>query len=602
MTEQRTRVETANRSMLRRLYRVASLTLFGGIFFSFPIGIAVHGQTVHHTRSSESSMQQHYDAAERFQSSGDMEQADFQYKLFLADALHHIANDRAHIGEYPQAAALFDEALKFTPDDSVLRLDYAEAALAARDSPKAKLLAQETLDSHPKSSDNRQSAKAHLILGRAFLKTNENEQAKKQFETAVAIDPNFENGYALATAHLALSDKRSAARIFKEMLAGFGDTAAIHMQFGLAYGNADDPEEAIQEFKKTIAEDSKFPGAHYSLGASYLLRSGDAAFTQAETEFRKELAIHPNDYFSYSQLGYIAMTQHKLPEAVSDLTHAAKLDPQNPDNFLLLGQIYTDMDRPSDAEAALRSAIAVATDPSRNHYQIKGAHYQLGRLLIQSGNIAEGKKEMQIAQDLLLQNKLLDKANVTGERFIKSPFPKTAATRPIDATAEAAVNRFEKQIGPAIADSYNNLGVIAAMDKNYANATGYFEQAAKWNPAMDGLDYNWGRAAFAAHLYTQAVGPLGRYLQAHPEDIGARSTLGATQYMDHDYAKALQTLQPIETHVDAVPTLAFVYAESMVRTGDFIHGIERLKALEQANPKSASIHAALAEAYRRSAQ
>jgi tetratricopeptide (TPR) repeat protein len=573
------------------------ILVFGGMFFQLSIATNIFGQTAHSVHSTVSSMQQHYDAAQRFQSSGDTDKAESEYKLFLADALSHIANGRSHIAEFTRAAPLFDEALKFTPDDAALRLDYAQAALTARDLPRAKLLSQGTLDSSPDKLKGRLNAKAHLILGRALLGMNENEQAVEQFAAAVAIDSNFENGYALAVAHLALSDKTSSATIFKEMLAGFGDTAAIHMQFGRAYGEADFPEEAIMEFKKALAEDNRLPGAHYSLGASYLLRSGTVDFAQAETEFRKELAIHPNDYFSYSQLGYIAMSQHKLQEAKSDLTRAAKLDPQNPDNFLLLGQIDVDLGGTSDAEAALRKAIEVTADPSRNHYQIRGAHYQLGRLLVEDGNTVEGKKEMAISQELLLQNKLQDVANVTGQPLVKSPFPKAALARPADSKASAALQEFENRVGPAIADSYNNLGVIRAVKEDYAEAAGYFEQAAKWNPTMEGLDYNWGRAAFSAHLYAQAVGPLDRYLQAHQKEVGARSTLGLAQYMAHDYAAALQTLQPIEANVDDVPSLNYAYADSMVKTGDLQPGIERLKALALANPNSVTLHQALGAGY-----
>lgn len=566
------------------------------LWFCIPISFYVtYAQPTSPLKKSNSAMQQHYESAVHLQSIGDIAQAESQYKLFLADALHSLATDRSQIGEYARAAPLFDEALKLTPDDPSLRLDYAEASLVGGDKPKAKSLAQDTLAVDPKS------ARAHLLLGRALLGMNENRQAKAEFEKAVALDANFEDGYALATADLALADMSGAARIFKEMLAGFGDTAAIHMQFGLAYGNADFPEQAIREFRDTIAEDQKYPGAHYSLGAAYLLRSGDTNFAAATAEFHKELAFHPDDYFSYSQLGYIAMTQHHLQEAVVDLTHATQLDPNNPDNFLLLGQIYAEMDKNAEAEAALRSAIAVTSDPSRNHYQIRGAHYQLGRLLIQAGNIVEGKKEMRISEDLLLQNKQLDKANVTGKPIRSSPFP-NAAAKPVDPEMEKAVNAFQTQIGPAIADSYNNLGVIAAIDKRYMDATGNFQQAAKWNPSMEGLDYNWGRAAFAAHLYPQALPPLTRYVQIHPDDVGARSTLGVTQYMVRNYNQALQTLQPILAHVDAVPALGFLYAKALVKTGDLHQGIGRLVALERSNPESAILHQELAEAYRKNAQ
>ncbi|HET9087369.1 MAG TPA: tetratricopeptide repeat protein [Acidobacteriaceae bacterium] len=545
--------------------------------------------------ADDTSMQEHYRSAIQMQASGDVSHAKSQYQAFLSEALDRIASDLAQAGEYPKAVPLFEQALLRAPQDRKVWADYAEAALIAGDITKAKHFAQQVAESEPKD------AKAHLLLGRVLLKMNDNRGARREFETAVALDPNFDDGYALATADLALADIKDASNIFREMQTGLGDTAALHMQFGLAYGNADDPEQAIHEFRKVIAKDPKFPGAHYSLGASYLRRSGDTDFPQAEAEFHKELAYHPNDSLSYSQLGYIAMAKHKLPEAVAYLSRAVQLNPQDADSFLLLGQIYGELGKRAEAESALRSAIAVTHDPSRNHYQIRGAHYQLGRLLIESGRVDEGKKEMKISEELLLKNKALDKANVTGNTFALSAFPGTTAA-PVDPQLAAQVKAFEKQLSPAIADSYNNLGVIAAMEKNYPAAAADFEQSAHWNPTVPGANANWGRAAFAAHLYAQAADPLQRHLAAHPEDESARSMLGVTRYMLGQDSAALQTLQPLRGHMDASPALSLVYAKLLVRTGDLQEGIEQLKTLEGRNPDSALVHQALQQAYARNNQ
>ncbi len=37
--------------------------------------------------------------------------------------------------------------------------------------------------------------------------------------------------------------------------------------------------------------------------------------------------------------------------------------------------MYFDTNRPTAAEADLRQAIKLTTDPSRNHYQIQKAHF-----------------------------------------------------------------------------------------------------------------------------------------------------------------------------------------------------------------------------------
>src|SRR6202789_711562 len=555
--------------------------------------IAVSGQGVPKARPAESPLQEHYDAAETLQGKGDLAQAAFQYKLFLAEALHRVANGRAQVGEYPEAVPLFDEAITLTPNHTALSMDYTKAALDAHDLLKAQHLAQGLIDSS--SARDGQTASLHRLLGQALLGLDDNKGARDQFADAVSISPTFENEYALAQAYLAMLDKDDAAKLFGKIQAEFGDTAQMHMQFGLAYWDADFREKAIPEIKKTLAKDRRFLDALYSLGAYYLKRSGETAFSEAEAEFRKELSIHPDDFYSYYELGYLAMNKHQLPEAARDLTRAAALNPYSDDTFLLLGDLDSQMGKSTDEEAALRRAIQLCTDPSRNHYQIRRAHYELGLLLIQEEKAEEGKKEMQIAQDMLLQNRKLDAANLAGKTIVRFPARKTDAIT--DPAAVAKVKQFEQQVGGAVADSFNNLGAISAQNEDYVSASAYFKQAAEWNPAMDGLDYNWGRAAFGARDYHQAVICLGRYMQTHPDDARPRVPLGMSQFMLSDYSDAIHTLSPLGAQLDTVPLLAYAYAESQVKTGDIDRGVYRLERLEEADPNLAAFPVALGEAY-----
>jgi tetratricopeptide (TPR) repeat protein len=216
-------------------------------------------------------------------------------------------------------------------------------------------------------------------------------------------------------------------------------------------------------------------------------------------------------------------------------------------------------------------------------------------LLIDEGKIEEGKREMQISQDLLLQNRKLDAANLTGKSILK--FPSRKPDRITDPVAAAWVKQFEQQIGPVIADSFNNLGAITAQQEDYTTASNYFKQAAQWSPGTEGLDYNWGRAAFGARDYHQAVLCLDRYMQAHSEDNRARVPLGMSQFMLSDYRAAVDTPSSVGAPLDTVPLLAYAYAESLVKTGDVERGIYRLEHLEEAVPNLAIVPVALGEAF-----
>ncbi len=580
--------------MLRRLINRRTAILSGVLLFALAASSA-RAQISAAGVTPQAALQEHYDSAQNFQTSGDLPQAAFQYKLFLSSALVQLAYNRSKAGDFPKAAQYFDASLALVPNDSTVQLEYAEAALAAKDLPKAQSLAQSVIDAEPKN------AKARRVLGRTLLQMNDLQAARGQLETAVALESDFENGYALATAYLALKDEKSAAKIFTEMLAAFGDSAPLRMNFGRAYGEYGYPELAIAEFKRAIAKDPKAPGVHYLLGASYVLSMGEIDFPLAIAEFNKELALYPNDYFSHSQLGYIYLSQHKLPEAVVELTRAVELDPRDPDAFLSLGQAYSELDKPADAEAALRKSIELTADPARNHYQVQRAHYLLGRILLQSNRADDGKKEMAISEQLsklsVQENQGKLRADSASQSEASASLKDSSASAPLDAEAVKQIAAYEKQIGPAIADSYNNLGVIAAGDNDLASALQYFEQAYIWNPALDTLDYNWGRAAFTAKRFDEAVGPLQRYMNAHPEDTGARATLGLNYFLGNNCKDALETFEPIGAQISSTPALAFAYAVCQTKAGDFDRGLASLKELALAHPHIVDNHRALAEAY-----
>jgi tetratricopeptide (TPR) repeat protein len=576
-------------------FRSIRILLFCVVLTAWASAPATRAQAGNDPPGAPNSLQQHYDAAQNFLGAGNLAQAALQYKMFLAEALHELAHGHASARDFQSAGPLFDEALRLTPSDFDIRLDYAEASFLGKDYAKAKSLSQEVLQA---DSGN---AKAHLILGRALIRLDENQSAREQFEAAVAIEPNFENGYALATAHLALKDVEGAAQIFAEMLAGFGDTAQIHMAFGRAYADTSFPDQAIEEFKLAIAKDDKLPAAHYSLGAAYLQSMGEIDDSLAAPEFRKELELSPNDFLSHFELGSIALTERRLPEAESELTQAEKLNPQSPDPPLALGEVYRQLDRPADTETELRKSIALTTDVSRNHYQIQRAYYMLGRLLLTTGRQEDGKKAMETASKFLEVSSRENQGKSSGTPS-NAPNPTlTPLVNPEqpenpDREMLGQLSAFKERMAPAIADSYDNLGAIEAGGNDFASALHDFASASQWNPSLEGLDYNWGRAAFSANQYDQAVGPLGRYLQAHPDDTLARSDLGLSLYHLKSYVEALQTLKPIEPLVDADPNLAFAYAVCSLKAGDFSDGMDRLKGLESENANVPAIHEAIGEA------
>ena len=588
-------------------------TLRGASLIFLMISAAVVcGQTRDRVSVDSVPLQQHYNDAQKLQQMGKLSEAAEQFRAFLADALGELAIGYVLVPDYTRAAPLFDEALTLEPDSSSWLLDYARTALVLGDLDRAKTLATKFIQKYP---DNRAKlAQAHQVLGRTLLKLNKDQEARKELEAAVALDPTFANGYDLAVACLDLDDEKCAVQIFDEIEASFGDTPEIHMAFGRAYGDSDFQPRAITEFRRAIEENPRLPGAHYLLAAVLLATGNDQRpLESAETELKKELVISPRDSMTYAALGKIAVIRNNYPEAETYLKKAILLGPQSPDAYLYLGQLYFNMSRFAEAETTLRQCIRLTTDVSRNRYQVQKAHYLLGRVLMKNGQQDAAHAEMGISRDLADKTLAQDKSKLaglmdtSGTQDVQGPATEAeaspyiaAATR--DPSALRKVEAMKEQIKLPVADSYNNLGAIAATNNDYRNAVTYFERAAVWNPSLEGLDYNWGRAAFAGSQFADAILPLSRYVKAHPDDTGARSVLVLSHFMTGNYHECIDTLQPVIGKTDLVPQVEYAYAESMIKTGQIGPGMERLRTLEKLHPEIPDVHRALGEALGRQGQ
>jgi len=99
------------------------------LFLAAAFSVPAHGLQANH--SSNPDLKHDYDAAQQAESHGDMPQAAAYSKLFIGHALNLLAQNFANVGDYNEAASLFDEGLLLGPGNVQMRLDYVQAAIAA---------------------------------------------------------------------------------------------------------------------------------------------------------------------------------------------------------------------------------------------------------------------------------------------------------------------------------------------------------------------------------------------------------------------------------------------------------------------------------------
>ena len=552
----------------------------------------------------QGSLRQQYLAAQGAQRSSDVPGAVAAYTSFLVQAQTELEEAYLLGGDPKRSMQLLDNVLELSRTPDVL-LQGARASLLSGDFDRAKALAVELISNRTQTKE--ELAEGHRIVGRVLLKAQQLKEARQEFEIATSLDPTFQNGYDLAVACLDLGDEACATKVFDEMQRSFGDKPELHVAAGKAYGNSDFQTHAITEFRRAIAEDPSSPGTHYLLAAVLLANGGDeSARTDAEHELLAELRLSPHDAPTYTALGQIALIRGDYSKAEALLQKAIQYGPQLPEAYLYLGQVYFNTGRTDQAETALQNCIQRTSDPSRGRYQVQKAHYLLGRILSQRGKQDDARAELQLSRELADKALALDKSRLAGTNESAHPATvqvaipdsidnMTAATRPRDVQALQQAASLEAELRPALADAYNNLGVLTATRSQFREATAAFTHAAAWEPTLEGLDYNWGRAAFAHHAYAEAVGPLTRYVAAHAGDSGARSVLAISQYEVGNYKACVDALTPVEGKVLLTPQVEFMYAQALVKIGRLEEGASRLTALAKANPGIREIQNALAE-------
>ncbi len=144
---------------------------------------------------------------------------------------------------------------------------------------------------------------------------------------------------------------------------------------GLAFAQQAKYDEAIAEFKKALAIDPEQP---YILANMADAMGRANQLEQALQTYQKSVALKPDDAAMYTNMGVLLGRMGKTEESQEAFKKAASINPGAAgQNFYNLGATLVNSGRTADAAAAFKQAIAA--DPN-----FAEAYYQLGICL--SGN------------------------------------------------------------------------------------------------------------------------------------------------------------------------------------------------------------------------
>ena len=296
-----------------------------------------------------------------------------------------------------------------------------------------------------------------------------------------------------AQAALDKNDYEAAIPPLQKFIAEKPDVAFAHFQLAYAYTALKRPDDARQEYERSIALDPKMPEAQLNLGVLLLERQPAAAVAV----LRRAVELLPSESRPRYLLGLAQERSGDFSGAAESFAGATRLDPKELDSLTRLGQVLLRLGKSADAEGKFRAALELqpnspealqglaqsldqqkkpqAVDAYRNYLAAepddKAARLRLVHLLVEQQKydeaVAENAKDnagqpatvddLKLRADIEINQKKLDEAITTLRRAI--------ALAPNDAQLHGGLGRIylEKR---QFADAEKELKAALELDRN----------------------------------------------------------------------------------------------------------------------------------------
>ena len=305
-------------------------------------------------------------------------------------------------GHPRQAAAIYDDALARTKDDSTLT--DARARVAAGKPPP------------PLPPLKRSAAEALMAPASVFLMRKDDEASLAYLRLALRLDPTRDEAWLMVGDALAATGDVAGARAaYEAPKPASPEYVTARMKLAWSYQNAGDKDQALAVARTTAAADPKDNDAainladllradeKYDQSAAILdplisaqgdhpdwkllyMRAVDyeesGRWSDAERDLQRALLMRPDDPELLNFLGYSWIDRgEKLTQALAMVQKAVDLDPESGAMIDSLGWGYYRLGEYQKAVEKLEAAVALeAGDPDVNNH-LGDAYWRVGRRL-----------------------------------------------------------------------------------------------------------------------------------------------------------------------------------------------------------------------------
>jgi tetratricopeptide (TPR) repeat protein len=235
------------------------------------------------------------------------------------------------LGKWQESEPIFRSILQAKPDDVPSLLGLGQCELELKHFQQAADLLGQLLRQDPTQ------ILAHFYLSRAYAGLGRTADAQYEADlhrtmleqassSGVQADTQQQKKVWDQARQLLLDNKEPAAlQLFRDQAKGpFATTAGSYVLLGTLYSSMNRSSDAQRCLRRALEIDPAVRGAHTSLGI-FQLQQGDPE--KAESEFKAELALHPNDQAALAELGAVRYHQGRWSDAAKLLSSSKTVVP-----------------------------------------------------------------------------------------------------------------------------------------------------------------------------------------------------------------------------------------------------------------------------------
>ncbi|MDQ2842466.1 MAG: tetratricopeptide repeat protein [Acidobacteriota bacterium] len=263
------------------------------------------------------------------------------------------------LGKWQDAEPIFRTILQSKSDDVPSLLGLGQCGLELKNYQQSADLLEQLLREDPTQ------ILAHFYLSRAYTGLGKTKDAQYEAElhrtmleqassSGSHADTDQETKVWNQARQLLLDNQESTAlQLFRTQSNGpFATPAGSYVLLGTLYSSMNRSTDAERCLHKALEIDPTIRGAHTSLGIEQLQQSN---LDKAESEFKSELALHPNDQAALAELGEVRYHQGRWADAANLLSKSKTMVPSL---LFILCDAYFHLGNIKDADLTAELLVA----------------------------------------------------------------------------------------------------------------------------------------------------------------------------------------------------------------------------------------------------